>query len=255
MRSGVGKWPVVVLALAAYGCAAREPYNPFRIEKDVFRQQVHTIALMPTVVPNDAENVDQIRAKFESLITARLGQAGFATIPSGQTAEVFERVRSEVGGTYDPVTGELDAEKEDATRKKALAQIAERFGADAVLHSRIVVVKAGFRNGAATWLGTTQRIEHGGSLAVRILGGVTVSGTVGATGLAVTIEDTTGTDLYLDSGGIEVLSKYSFGSFQQRPVSELFLDEVRNAKAVELALGDLSPPSPERMARNEQSGP
>ncbi|HEY2775789.1 MAG TPA: hypothetical protein VGK20_17235 [Candidatus Binatia bacterium] len=224
-----------------YGCAAQQPYNPYRIEKADFRQRVHTIALMPTKMPTDIENREAVQQKFAAMLAGKLQLLGFTALAPDKAGEVFDRVRKESGNLFDPTTGERNKEKQDEADRKALAEVAERYHADAVLYSAVYPVKAAFRNGVASWLGTSQRIETGGSLALRMLGGVTVSGTVGATAIGVVIGDTTGKDLYSKAAGLESLASYGAGGFKEKPLSELFLDEQRNTAAIDHALLELAP--------------
>lgn len=229
----------LAITLIGGGCATTAPHNPFLITQEEFYSKIKTIALAPVGVPRDLEDPDPVRAKFESLIEAKLREAGFSVVPSRDSAGLFETMNKQLGGMFDPVTGKRDETKFKTVREHFLREAQTKFKADAVLYPNIRTGPARFAGAQASWDGTTE------SLAVTegfwgLLSVGNVQGTTAALSLSVTIEDIHGVDAYLNWGGIQLISKVSYGKFVPVPRSQLFVDEKRNAAAVSIALGPLA---------------
>lgn len=221
------------------GCATTAPYNPFKIPQEEFYGKIKTIALAPVGVPSDLEDPDPVKAKFESLIEAKLREAGFSVVSSREAADIFDKMNKQLGGIFDPVTGKRDETKFKAVREHALRELETKFKADAVLYPNIRPGTARFAGGRASWDGTSESL----STTEGILGAFLVGqlqGTATALSLIVTIENIHGVDAYVNGGGIQLSAKISGGEFVPVPRSQLFADEKRNAAAVNIALGPLA---------------
>jgi hypothetical protein len=227
----------VLAALTAMGCAGHTPYNPWIVPQARFFDKTRTIALAPVQTPEKLENPDPVRARFDSLIVGALKRAGYEVIPSTQSTPLWARLTDSAGGMFDPTTGHQDTVKARALHDEFLRELRTRFNADAVLYPAIVIVGANFDEQKATWDGTSQTIEGAGSFILRALAGVSRSGTTEALSLAVDIEDVGGAELFVNRGGIEVWSKPSRSGFHEVPRAELFVDQVRNQKSIQIALG------------------
>ncbi len=227
----------LVIALLGAGCATAPPYNPFKIAQDEFYGKIKTIALSPVAVAVDLEDAEPVKTKFESLIETTLREAGFSVVPSREYAAIWKRMTEQMGGFFDPVTGKRDETKLKTVREHTLRELNTKFTVDAVLYPSIRVVKANFVQNQATWDGTSESLTTGGFLGA-LLGGQ-YRGTVGALSLVAVIEDTHGVDVYINGGGIQVLSKVSGGGFIPVSRNELFANEERNVAAVNIALGSL----------------
>src|SRR5262245_41649668 len=83
-----------IVVLIGAGCATPPPPppDPFKIAQDEFDRQIKTLALVPIVMPRGLENPEPVRAKFESLIAAKLQEAGFSMEPSQQFADIWKRM-------------------------------------------------------------------------------------------------------------------------------------------------------------------
>jgi len=194
---------------------------------------------MPLKVPSNLEDPDPVKEKFESLLRRQLSDGGltFVVVPSELEDSISKSYVEEVGGLYDPNTGEIDKEKSKNWRIKLYSEFQTRYDADAVLFSSIKVVLADFDNDKAKWHGTSQGV--GKSKFLKGLLGVSHSGTLRALSLGVILSDINDTTLYSIYGGIEVLEKMGPSGSQPVPRNELFTDEKRNLKAVHLVLDPL----------------
>src|SRR2546425_630769 len=184
---------------------------------------IKTVALSPLDVPDGLENPEPVRALFDSLITSELVRAGLTVIPSREVGAVWRRLMDSVHGFYSPITGERVPEKYDAVRSGTLRDLKERFHADAWLRPRIQVVPVDYAGGKAFWDGASEGVGSG------------TSGTVAALTLVVALSDTTGSDVYIGRGGIQVLRKGS----KEVSRDKLFKDTKRNLQALHLAVDSL----------------
>jgi hypothetical protein len=220
------------------GCATTPPYNPFKIAQEEFYGKIKTIALAPVGVPMGLEDPDPVKAKFESLVEAKLREAGFSVVSSRESAGIFESMNKQLGGMFDPVTGKRDETKFKTVREHFLREVQTKFKADAVLYPNIRVVTASFAGGQASWDGTKESLSTTeGFMGLLLVG--QLRGTAPALSLVVTIEDIHGVDAYVNGGGIQLSSKISAGNFVPVPRNQLFNSDERNAAAVNFALGPL----------------
>lgn len=219
------------------GCAT--PYNPFKISQDQFYSKTKTIAIVPIIVPEDLEDPEPVKTTFESLIEAKLREAGFLVVPTGEYAAIWKQKAEQVGGYFDPLTGKPDISKLRSVREQTCQELAKKYNLDAILFPFIRVVKAQWHNGTAYWGGTSESLKPLGQKLLESLF-LETRGTVPALSLVVAIQDIHGSDLYVNAGGIQVLSKMTgLKTFVPVPREQLFADQERNAKAVNLSLDAL----------------
>jgi hypothetical protein len=233
---------VLLATLTIGGCATQAPYRPFKVPESEFVAKVTTIALTPLMLPNDVDDPDAVRAKFEPLIESKLREAGFAIVPPAKVEEIRNQMLAEVGGVFDPKTGKADEAKFKAIREHTYRELASQFNATAVLHSSIEIVKASFNSNTASWHGTTESTSTAQTGFAKVMEGFFYGGRQGqmaALSLGVYIFDMDATELYRQWGGIQLITKVVNNSFVGVPQSDLFQDDVRNQSAVDLALQDL----------------
>lgn len=226
---------MLAVALAAVaGCAVRaQPGQNLKIAPSDLRDFVRTICLDETMLPEGIADPAKRQEQLEFVFTQILGVAGYAVVDSEKTrAAIVETSRRE-GGSYDPLTGQRSQERHDQVSRAAFRELHERFGCDAVLVSRVVVVTAPWANGVATWDGVTDTLR----------GGRQAFGTVGALSLRVLLFDLEVRELYYGVGGIQVLSHVSDGflrsSFAEVPHGDLLTAGDRLYGAVQASLAGL----------------
>lgn len=234
---------VLSIALVGAACApvATAPDNPLKVSEQEFKSKIKTIALAAVVVPRDIEKPDRVTAKFESLIEAKLRDAGFSVVLSRESEEIRERMTRQMSNYFDPRTDELiDEAKFKTVREHILRELSVKFNVDAVLHPSIRLVRAPWNLGTASWHGTTESIKPEWMRFFDALTSVGSSGSVRALSLVVDVEDIHGTRLYSNAGGVQVLSKISAeGTSVPVPQSELLANDERNLMAIDIALGVL----------------
>ena len=237
MKSRKYAWTFTAILVSMTACAATTAYNPFKVPQADIKNKVKVVALAPINFPTDIDNAEAIKATFESLVTAKLREGGFTVVPSPEYGQIWKDMTEKLNGIFDPMTGKRDQQKYKTAREHTLRELASRTKADGLLDFAVVPVKAGFRLNVASWHGTSEDLVPGGVFTAVLIGGS--NGTVGALSLGVTLSDINDVEMYTNVGGIQVLSKLSFGSFKPVPRNELFADEERNRKAVEIALNPL----------------
>jgi hypothetical protein len=234
------RWRVIILliVLVSSGCAAKQPpYNPYKIPEDQFRSTIKTVALSPIIVPDGLEKPDQVKAKFESLLDAKLRKLGFKVIPSSEYDAIWKKMMDKVGGYFDPVTGKRDDAKFKAVRTHTLREVNTKLKADAVVYSLIRVFPVPFNSNQASWHGTSESLVAGGALQKFFSN--QFHGTVSALSFGVNISDPNEVDMYVNWGGIQVLGRVSGWQVVNIPPEEILTNEERNAAAVEIALDPL----------------
>jgi len=227
----------LVLALVLGGCAAKTPYNPFKVPREQFHDHLKVVALGPMGMPRDLANPDPVRNKFLHLIETQLSGAGYTVVGSAEARVIWDSMVTGISGFYDPVPGVRDEEKVKLVRMQMYRELKAKFNIDAMLFSHIAVVPAKLDNDRARWDGTSEGAAT--KKFWKAVLGISHSGTVPALSLHVILADTGDRDLYENAGGIQVLAKASVGGLQNVPREQLFADEERNLKAVHLALDPL----------------
>jgi hypothetical protein len=193
---------------------------------------LNTVALAPVAIPEELPDSSRAQAAFEVLLTNELRGLGVAVVPAREAGATWQRLLDSVGGFYSAYTGELDTVKYHAVRDGTLRELRARFGADALLRSRIAVVTVNWKSGNAKWDGTSEGVGGG------------ASGTLPALTLYVELNDANGNVVYGGRGGIQVMMKTSLlhrDRLHDLDPAKLLTDEGRNRKAVGLALDSLGP--------------
>jgi hypothetical protein len=235
------KFAIYILAvLVVAGCSTKPKVvktDPYIVPEDEFKKSVNIIATAPVTIIEGLPDATPVIDNFDALIENRLRNYGYTILEPKEYKTVWERVVAQMGGITDPETGLRDPVKLTRAMFATLDSLKVDFELDAVLIPDIVVVEAEFAAGNAVWDGASQRIESGGPLSSVFSG--SQRGVVGALSLTISIRGEDGTELYANAGGIETLSRISGKEFINVPRQELFADEKRNKKAVEIALKPL----------------
>jgi hypothetical protein len=184
------------------------------------------IAISQLVVPADFENVEPVKAAFDTLVNALLTEEGFAVIPSSETAAIWTRLVDSVQGYYDPIYGRIVEAKYRAVASGTLNELRGRFGIDGWL--RLWIERAPVRWGGkkVEWDGHSEDVGGG-------------SGTTVGLSLVVSVLDTLGREVYHGRGGIQQAVKFFGYQPQPLPPEQLLTDRGRNRQAVHLALDSL----------------
>lgn len=229
---------MLALTILVAGCSTPTPRtSPFKVSKEEIRNRVKVVAVAPLPVEDELPNDSQAREEFATLLITELNNLGFQTVPPAEYEQIFNRLRDEVGGFFDPITGKADKDKYKKVQDLCRRELATKSHADAILYSSLETFSVRFANDFAAWDGTKESVTDA-SWVWRALGG-THYGNVTALSVCVALTDTEGNRLYGKCGGVQLLAKTSGGSFSKIPESKVLTDSVRNANAVRYTLEPL----------------
>ncbi len=217
------------------GCRTVSTSHRFVVPREQVYAEIDRIALTPVVLGEGVEIPEAVLSELDSLIAAKVHDAGFETIPSVVHAEIWARIVEEVGGLFNPYTGAFDEERFRTAVQQLKQELRAKFDPDALLYPEIQVVEAEASYSHARWDGTSQPV------------GGRVGGVFYALSLSVVIEDMDGVGLYIGRGGLELIEMWdrSVGDYVPVPDSSLFVDKERMVNAVDLALGPIVDLRPE----------
>lgn len=233
---------LVLLAIVVVigGCATKPKLvktDPYLISKKEFRNTVKVIALANVNIAEGLANPEPIQAEFDSLLVAGLQQLGYSVIRPQEYEAVWAKLAVGLGGFIDPDTGMRDEARMTTAAFQTIEELKADFQIDAAMFPDIVVVEAQFAGGQAVWDGVDQKIQTAGPMSSVFHG--SQHGVVGALSLKLSVRGPDGTQLFLNSGGIQVLDKLEGKEFVPVPRPELFTDKKRNQDAVKTALKPL----------------
>jgi hypothetical protein len=189
----------------------------------------------------EIEQSAAVKARYSELLKARFTVAGFEVVGGEEFETLWDELRRAAGGFYDPSTGRLDRTRHDAARREALKQLNQRHGVSAVVFPSVVERVATLESGVAKWDGAEEIVSGNKSKLGAMFGAAgQVLGRLQAASLELRIADLEDATLYEDYGGIQALSRFEQGRFVDLPATQMFSDPARDAKAIELAMGQLT---------------
>jgi len=156
------------LALAATPSIAADDDSPFRIDKRDFKKQYKTIALSPVAATATLKMPDSVAKMIEEEVTRHLQKRGYTVLPSSVLGGIRATMAAQVGGVEDPVTGQLDAEKNKAVQTHAYRELWFQHEFDAIATIGIDILnthferdrRVCFRQGRKLRLGPSQSLRR-----------------------------------------------------------------------------------------------
>jgi len=244
VRFNINRWSSVLLACAAIATASacskgvkKVEVDPYLVPRSQVREGVSTIAVAPVRIPDGLPNNREIEAHFTALIEEKLHEGRFSILFPYEYASFWDEALAESGNPEDVASDDRDHAKIAAVTIQVLDRLGIAGAVQGVLVPTVKVVEAPFAAGKAEWDGTSQSIKSG-NLVRDFLAG-SPNGTVGALSLVVSLYNMDGDLLYEKGGGIQVLSLMEGKDFVLVPRNELFKDDDRIAKSVDIALHPL----------------
>ena len=245
---------IFLLSLAACTLPPDE-YDPFVVPAERVYPATENIVLAPVVPPPGVEVSMAAAARIDSVVEQQLTEAGFRVVPAAEYGQIWDRILQQMGGFFDPLTGERDEGKFAAARRELLAELQGRFDTQVVMYAELEMVDAFVDNGLAEWDGITHRIGRNNTIASQFRGSFERGeyadrddGIVSAISLVLAVDGADGEEMYRNFGGLEVVSVplafAPLGSFV------LIAEDERVSVSVGIALGPLLRG---RRARSSQS--
>lgn len=216
-------WAGALATLVLCGAAAKEkPFDPYKVPRERFDATIQTIALAPIRVPDAVEDEAAVTAEIEKSVGEQLERKGYEVVASSEYAAVWDKTARQVGGVFDPLTGETDKAKFDLVRDLTARELARRYSADAILFSWIATgaafpygdVQGRFviDNDVLEWDGramVTWRDERPQLIVAPYLN--------------IALQDLGGADLYGIRRPLGWSTIYTEGRYQERPWREAYL--------------------------------
>ena len=214
--------PRITAGVASVVVACTQPgpsYDPFVAPEAQVREAIETVVATPLTHPDELHVSTTASQRIDSLIKAKLDSAGIQVVAAAEYSRIWDRILRQLGGFFDPITGERNEVKFEAARRELLRELRGRFGTDVLLYAELQIVEAVVDDGVAKWDGTSQRVTGANT---RILSefratfqddgfGSDLYGTIDAVSLVLAIDDGDGKELYRHYGGVEVLSTSALG--------------------------------------------
>jgi hypothetical protein len=230
----------LAVLLAASACAT--PYDPFRVPAPELRGRVRTIALAPIRVNADLVDPVTARERLEPLVAAKLAAAGFRIVASEELERLWRSAADDVGGVFDPVTGEADDERYQAVESAVHHELRAQHGVDAVLRMWIDTVELFLALSSVTFCGTTGDAYWPGGT----LGTFETATLVRAACFHTVLVDLEERELYGIRAGLETIETYARQTRAERPLSARLADPAGLRDAVDATLGPLAGDAAER---------
>ncbi len=218
------------------GCAVT-PYDPFIKSRSEISSAVNILSMRPVSLA-DFDRKDEVAARYEALITERLEAGGFKVIPSSEYSSIWDPMLEQLGGVFDPITGEADEEKLEALRTHTTNELIAKFKIDGFVIPRIDVTTASWSGNTATWDGVTDETTGKGGFWAS-LAASDKYGSVPALSLILPLFSTSGEAFYVGRGGIQLSAYLKGGRFVDVPESMWFVEPERDVNAVSIALAPL----------------
>lgn len=219
-------------------CTTQAPYDPFKTPAHEVRERVRTIALAPLIAGSTVADRDAARAQIEPLATARLQAAGFTVVPSEAMRKHWQQAAEDVGGVFDPVTGEVDKEHFKTVEAAVYRDLGREQHADAVLYLVIDPVVLYLPGSTVIFCGTTQAESLYWPTSAGTLRDPATFGIVLC--LNAQLFDLEGRELYAIRYGIEPVETYAQQTRAVKPVAERLQRPGGVAQAVEQTVGPLA---------------
>jgi hypothetical protein len=218
------------------------PTKPAEVDRAAFLAKYPRVAVAAIELPKELPSPAAVRERYAVALAAGRAKAGFQVVPPAEYAAVWDPIYTASGGFYDPISGELLAEKRAAALREAFAKLGDASPVDIVFVPGIVAREARIESGKAKWDGETVDLSKTSAMfdKSRAFGG-----TVPAASLELRALDPAIQEVFHGYGGIELLVRFrsggmmSAGGFEDIPMADWLADPARDAPAVERALGAL----------------
>lgn len=181
--------------------------------------------------------LDPARSKLVTdIIESDLEARGYKVVSAGRVGEVWLAKAREIGGYFDPYSGERIAEKYRMVHDHTWNVLSAEQPIAALYFPRIVVAEAAAGENFAEWDGLKIQLRS-----IWTMTAGTSQRAVPALTLVADVRDQADQPLFAARGGIEMMVVYKDRKFSDVPREELLQKVATVEKAVELTNGQLAP--------------
>lgn len=222
-------------------------YDPFVAPTDTVLNLVGTIVVTPVVPPEGVSVSAAASEVITGAIETRLSEAGITVIPAAEYARIWDGIIRQLGGFFDPLTGEREEWKFQAARRELMRELQGRYQTQVLLYAELQVLEVYVEGGVAEWDGAEHDIrgedepiksQYQDTFQQDDLGG-SGDGVVSAVSLATAIDGPDGREIYRNFGGLEVVSRRQGAVVDVEGDFVLEAQGERVVHAVDRALGPL----------------
>lgn len=237
-----------IAALPMFCCLAFGPALAADLpDPQAVRTQLKTVAVVPLRVPADTPNREQVEQRIDKAVEDRLAAAGLTVIPATKMRELQDKVRTALGGYFDPRTGMRDEKKWEAYESHVTSEFRRQYPADAWVAPVLVRKRAGYSTAYAAWDGIRDTATGEDSAMKNIFNTPMIDGTLSAVSLRILVTTPDRQPLYARDGGIQLLEYFEKGDsmigidivYVPTEESAFLADPLRIERALAIALDPL----------------
>lgn len=225
----------IVAALLLNACA-RQPYDPFKTPAADLRSRVRTIALAPLIASSALVDSAAARARLEPMVSEQLRTGGFTVVPSEDMEAMWRRAAGDLGGVFDPISGETKKDTFEAVRAAVYRDLASQRSVDAVLYLSVAPVTILVPGASVPYCGITEPLywpSSAGSLREEATLAVVLC-------LNAVLYDLEGRELYGIRHGLETVETYAAQTRAVRPLAQRLQNQPRLVEAVNATVAPLA---------------
>ena len=199
-----------ILIVLMINCTYYLPYHDYYIKKQSeFPQKVNFIAIAPvnslTGFPDFLINKKDV---IDSLLVEYLTTNNYKVVSTKISEQIWSRVKKNMGGLYNPETGDLDTTKLNHLLSLYTKELSDSFMVDLIIFPSIVKRTAELVEQSLLWDGVRRDMIVVGSYTT--LNSYTFSGKTGGISIQSLIINTNGKIIFESFGGIEPILKVDY---------------------------------------------
>jgi Holliday junction resolvase-like predicted endonuclease len=226
---------------------ARAETEERQLPREEILATIKRVGILPPIYEEPWPRSQAASAEFAQLATKWLQRAGMDVVGVAEYEAVVGRIKQELGGWYDPMTGVLNEAKREDALQRARGEYLTGQKLDGFVQLRFDVVAATMMQDKAYWHGTKEvvRLPTGRGKFAQMFADsvVTTSGKVPALSVAVLVLNREGKMVYGRYGPVQLLKMVrDVNTVEFVDIDPDFVlgDPVRNARAVRSALRPLA---------------
>jgi hypothetical protein len=218
---------VIIISIFTFGCSS----TPYKVSKKVIQDNITSIAVINFYSPNP---LHYRRTELTSIITPKvvntLKSKGYKVIGTEITEPIFEQVNQDLGGYTDSTSGVFDQEKYNKVLLETYARIQRDYGANGFISQEISIRVINFNHNIAMWDGVRENVLlREPNIVEQVLTSMFVNqhGTINGLSYCSELVDINNQQLYIDCGGLELITKIKVESLDDGNSKRLVHNNVK----------------------------
>lgn len=203
--------------------------------RDAFFNEVSNVALVP-LRGAQIKGREDVAELTEMMLREKLERYDIRSVPASVYGERYDRKMQELGGMYDPISGQLIESKRDEITRYAREGVEANHAIDAYLIPTLTLASVPYYIDEAQWDGVKENIYLPKAKSIWTGGAAADGGNILALSLNLRLERPDGSDIFESQGGWQLAEKFAKEGRKSLLPADLFDDERRNRLAVHFAL-------------------